>query len=128
MGTTARLGIESLGSDEGRYGFATPLATLHAFQGWADQFLTTPTQGVEDVYLNLSRPVFGGTATVVYHDYSAERATATGGDLGNEIDLQWVLPIRNNYQLGVKYADYAQGDLAAKTDKQILWTWVTLTF
>jgi hypothetical protein len=127
-GTTAKLGVESLGSDNGLYGFATPLATLHAFQGWADQFLTTPTQGIEDVYVNLSRPVFGGTATIVYHDYSADRSTATVDDLGNEIDLQWVLPIRNNYQLGIKFADYQQGDLAAKSDKQILWTWVTLSF
>lgn len=127
-GTTAKLGIESLGSDRGLFGFATPLATLHAFQGWADQFLTTPAQGIEDVYINLSRPIFGGTATVVYHDYSADRSTATIDDLGDEINLQWVLPIRNNYQLGIKYADYDQGDVAARVDKQILWTWVTLTF
>ena len=127
-GTTAKVGIESLGSDRGLYGFATPLATLHAFQGWADQFLTTPTQGIEDVYLNLSRPIFTGTATIVYHDYSADRSTATVDDLGDEINLQWVLPIRNNYQFGLKFADYRQGDLAAKVDKQIFWTWVQMTF
>lgn len=127
-GTTAKLGIESLGSDGGLYGFATPLATLHAFQGWADQFLTTPTQGIEDVYVNLSRALFNGTATLVYHAYSADRSTATVDDLGDEINLQWILPIRNNYQLGIKFADYNEGDLAAKADKQILWTWVTMTF
>lgn len=127
-GTTVKLGIESLGSDRGLYGFATPLATLHAFQGWADQFLVTPAQGIDDVYLNLSRPVFNGTATLVYHDYSADRATAAVDDLGDEINLQWVLPIRNNYQYGIKYADYSQGDLAAKVDKQIFWTWVQMTF
>jgi hypothetical protein len=127
-GTTAKLGIESLGSDRGLYGFATPLATLHAFQGWADQFLTTPTQGIEDVYVSLARPIFMGTATLVYHDYSADRSTATVDDLGDEINLQWILPIRNNYQVGVKFADYSQGDLAAKVDKQIFWTWVQLTF
>lgn len=127
-GTTAKLGIESLGSDGGLYGFATPLATLHAFQGWADQFLTTPTQGIDDVYFSLARTIFTGTATLVYHDYSADRSTATVDDLGDEINLQWVVPIRNNYQVGVKFADYSQGDVAAKVDKQILWTWVQLTF
>ena len=29
-------------------GFKTPLATLHAFNGWADRFLTTPTDGLQD--------------------------------------------------------------------------------
>lgn len=127
-GTTVKVGLESLGSDTGLYGFATPLATLHAFEGWADQFLTTPTQGIEDTYVNISRLVFGGTATFVYHDFSAERSTATVDDLGDEINLQWVLPVRNNYQYGIKYADYSQGDIAAKVDKRIFWTWVQMTF
>jgi hypothetical protein len=127
-GTTAKLGIESLGSDRGLYGFATPLATLHAFQGWADQWLATPTQGIDDVYVSLARTIFTGTATLVYHDYSADRSTATVDDLGDELNLQFVYPFRNNYQFGVKYADYSQGDIAAKVDKQIFWTWVQLTF
>jgi hypothetical protein len=127
-GTTAKLGIESLGSDRGLYGFATPLATLHAFQGWADQFLTTPAQGIDDVYISIARVLFTGTATLVYHDFTADHGTAAVDDLGDEIDLQWVLPIRNNYQVGMKYADYRQGDLAAKADKQIFWTWVQMTF
>ena len=104
------------------------LPRLHAFQGWADQFLATPVQGIDDVYINISRLVFGGTATFVYHDYSAEQSTATVDDLGSEINLQWVLPIRNNYQYGIKFADYSKGDVAARVDKQILWTWVQMTF
>lgn len=128
QGTTVKLGFESLGSDGGLYGFATPLATLHAFQGWADHFLTTPTQGIEDIYVNVSRSLFKGTATFVYHDYSADYSTAAIDDLGDEINLQWVRPFRSNYQLGLKYADYSQGDLAAKGDKQIIWTWVQMTF
>ena len=41
---SAGLGWEVLGGDEDEPGeaFRTPLATLHAFNGWADQFLTTP--------------------------------------------------------------------------------------
>ena len=127
-GTTAKLGMESLGSDNGAYGFSTPLATLHAFQGWADQFLVTPNQGIEDVYLNLSRPILGGTATFIYHDYSADESTPGIDDLGDEYNLQWIKPFRNNYQFGVKYADYSKGDIAAKADKQIFWTWLQMTF
>lgn len=127
-GFTTRLGLEVLGSDGGAYGFATPLATLHAFQGWADQFLATPAQGIEDWYFHVSHALAGGTATFVYHDYSADYATPGVDDLGKEYNLQWVRPLRNNYQLGLKFADYRQGDLAVKSDKQILWTWLQLNF
>lgn len=128
QGTTVKLGFESLGSDSGLFGFSTPLATLHAFQGWTDQFLATPAQGIEDLYLSVSRALFKGTATFVYHDYSSDYGTGGIDDLGDEIDLQWVMPFRGKYQYGIKYADYCQGDLAAKTDKQIFWTWVQMTF
>ncbi len=46
---TVKAGYELLGGD-GLYGFQTPLATLHAFNGWADQFLGTPAGGLEDTY------------------------------------------------------------------------------
>lgn len=127
-GVALKLGLESLGSDNGAYGFATPLATLHAFQGWADQFLATPVEGIEDAYLNIAGPLAGGTLTFVYHDFSAERSTVTVDDLGDEFNVQWVRPIKNNYQYGIKYADYRQGDLLAKVDKQVFWTWIQMTF
>src|SRR3546814_3361296 len=33
--------------------FQTPLATLHAFNGWADRFLSTPGNGLEDIYVGV---------------------------------------------------------------------------
>ena len=50
---TVKLGLEVLGSDSGQYGFATPLATLHKFNGWADLFLGTPAEGLEDRYISI---------------------------------------------------------------------------
>ena len=48
----ARLGFgfEQLGADGGQplTSFQTPLATLHKFQGWADKFLVTPSDGIRD--------------------------------------------------------------------------------
>ena len=44
-----KLGFEVLEGD-GTTAFQTPLATLHAFQGWADQFLVTPGAGVDDAW------------------------------------------------------------------------------
>lgn len=127
-GYTARLGYESLGSDGGAYGFATPLATLHAFQGWADMFLSTPDQGIDDLYLSLSGKLFGGTWTAVYHDFEAHDSAPGVKSLGDEIDLQWIRPIGAHYILGIKYAAYDQGDLATRPDTDKLWAWFQVTF
>ena len=55
-GMSVGLGYEVLGADSGAgVGFATPLATLHAFNGWADQFLGTPAAGLEDCLRQPSR-------------------------------------------------------------------------
>ena len=51
---TAKLGWEHLGGD-GTHALQTPLATLHAFNGWDDQFNATPPGGLEDRYLGLNR-------------------------------------------------------------------------
>ncbi|MBL4596764.1 MAG: hypothetical protein JKX99_09330, partial [Robiginitomaculum sp.] len=37
-GFTAKLGFETLGTDNGNFAFQTPFATLHKFNGWADIF------------------------------------------------------------------------------------------
>lgn len=126
---TAKLGYESLGSDGGTYGFGTPLATLHAFNGWADVFLGTPAQGLNDLYLNLSAPVAGGSFAFIYHDYEADESGAGVDDLGSEFNLQWTRPFLSKYTFGLKYADYDAGDAASgKVDKQIFWSWVQLNF
>lgn len=132
-GYTGKLGIESLGSDNAKYGFGTPLATLHAFQGWADQFLATPVQGIEDTYVSFGKAftagaLNGAALTFLYHSYQAEQATATIDDMGDEFNVLWTLPIKNNYVWGVKYASYSKGDIAAKVDKDIIWTWLQVTF
>jgi len=51
-------GYEVLGADEGVAftSFQTPLATLHKFQGWADKFLTTPPNGIQDFYAAYAIP------------------------------------------------------------------------
>lgn len=125
-GITAKLGYELLGSDNGAYGFATPLATLHAFNGWADLFLNTPATGLEDRYLNLSGKLLGGTLTAVLHEFDADDANPGMNDLGSEVDIQFVRPIATHYTLGLKYADFNAGDIAPDTRK--LWFWFQARF
>lgn len=92
---TATLGGERLAGNGAR-GFSTPLASLHPFQGWADVFLSTPPDGVRDLYAGLSYSTGPWPSaqpavfTVVAHDF-----TDDGGGLGfgQELDAsaRWSL-------------------------------------
>ena len=118
-----KAGYEVLTGDSGpgarNQAFQTPLATKHAFQGWADVFLTTPIGGVEDAYLGASMPLLGGTAQAVYHDFSAQSSVSTGNDYGSEINLSYAHPIPGVKGLVglAKYADYSADDFSVDTRK-----------
>jgi len=126
---TVKLSYEVLGSDNGNYGFATPLATLHKFNGWADQFLSTPGQGLEDLSFTISTKALGGKIVAAYHDFSTDKATSTVSDLGSEINLLYATKFNKIYNAGIKYAAYSAGDSAAgKVDTDKLWIWTGLKF
>lgn len=114
------VGHEVLGSDDGKAGsgFKTPLATLHAFNGWADKFLVTPSAGLKDTYvkttaelpLNLSFLGF-------YHWFQTED---TGDDIGTELDLQLVYKLNKQLSFTAKTAFYdgeTGGAAPGKTNK-----------
>lgn len=117
-GMTAAVGFESLGSDSGNYGFQTPLATKHAFNGWADKFGATPADGLNDTYVKLVTQVTDIKLQAVYHDYSANEGSA---DKGSELDLQASIDFAKYYSAGIKYAAYSKGDSGVDTDKGWLW-------
>ncbi|GAA6186018.1 alginate export family protein [Aliiglaciecola lipolytica] len=125
-GVTAKVGYEVLGSDDGNYGFSTPLATLHKFNGWADVFLGTPAEGLVDLSVTLSGQVAGGSLTATYHDFEADDASESVDDLGSEIDLQYAYKISANYSMGIKYAAYSGESGRVDTDK--LWLWLGAKF
>lgn len=116
-GVALKAGYEVLGGgDNGNssvknsnLAFQTPLATKHAFQGWADVFLTTPTDGIEDAYFGATTPLLGGTAQAVYHDFSAQQG---GDNYGEELDLSYGHPIPGVKGLVAlaKYANYQSSD------------------
>jgi len=111
-------GYEELGSDGGRAAFQTPLATLHAFNGWADLFLTTPARGLRDYYGGVSKTFAvaalpGLKADLVYHEFDSDFG---GLEYGSEWDasLGFKLGIVN---LLAKYATYDASGFAVDTDK-----------
>jgi hypothetical protein len=125
-GYTVNLGYEVLGSDNGQFGFSTPLATLHKFNGWADLFLATPAQGLVDLNISLSTKVLGGKWLFVYHDYSADADLGVIDDLGTEINAQYTTIINKKYGIGLKYANYSGEGGRPDTDK--MWAWLSTKF
>ena len=120
------IGYEILGSDEGNKGFATPFATLHAFNGWADRFLATPKEGIKDAYASLTTTLAGVQFIAAYHKYEAdEKSLAAGPTLGKIIDLgsEWNLSASKKIGAVVylaKYAKFDNGDWVQKIGTQSL--------
>ncbi|MGQ0799083.1 MAG: alginate export family protein [Pseudomarimonas sp.] len=125
---TGKLGWEHLGSD-GSGALQTPLATLHAFNGWADKFTTTPVNGLEDRYLLATgKTGTGGWQdrliwTIAWHDYRAER----GGDrYGSEWDASLAFPLPGGLMGLLKLADFRSDRFARDTTKawlQVEWSY-----
>ena len=126
-GAQLKAGYEVLGGDggSGNRAFQTPLATKHAFQGWADVFLVTPADGVKDAYAGTSTPLLGGSLQAWYHDFRAERG---GSHYGEELDLSYGHPIPGVKGLSalVKYAYYNADQFAVDTEK--LWLQVQYSY
>lgn len=117
-----KLGYEVLGGN-GAVAFQTPLATLHAMNGWADQFLVTPGAGLKDAYLSAATTVLGTRLEAVYHDF---RADSNSTRYGTEWDLQAVKAIDKTYAVGAKYARYDAKGFSVDTDK--FWLWAEAKF
>jgi hypothetical protein len=128
-GIGVKVGYELLGSDDGMYGFSTPLATLHKFNGWSDQFLSTPKVGLADLYASVGGKVAGGKWALIYHKFDTDEASPTIEDLGSEINAVYTKTLTKNYSAGIKLASYSAGDLASgKVDTDKVWFWLTAKF
>jgi len=117
-GATFGAAYEVLEGD-GVKGFATPLATLHKFQGWTDKFLTTPADGVADLSFKAGYgwkdvgPFRAVDALAVYHDFDAERGGAAyGSEFGFMLKAVW-----QKMTFIAKYADYDAKSFATDTRK-----------
>ncbi|MFN3310660.1 MAG: alginate export family protein [Thermomonas sp.] len=120
-GITARAGWEHLGGD-GATAVQMPLATLHAFNGWDDQFLVTPATGLEDRYLAASgKAGYGrlqGTLVwiLAWHDYRADTGRLR---YGQELNASLGFPLPGGLTGLVKLADYRADGFAR--DNRKLW-------
>lgn len=125
-----RIDHEVLGSNQGQYGFQTPLGTNHPFQGWADQFLTTPAQGMRDTYLSAGGPLLGARWSAEVHDF---RSDFGGIHYGHEVDLGLGYALRKDLNGKIEIADFHEGDEltpapARKRDTQRIWLTLVYDF
>ena len=124
-GWTVKAGLERL-EGNGAVALQTPLATLHAFNGWADKFLVTPPAGLRDLYGEVGYKFADGTLKGlslrgIVHDFGATKGDAA---YGQELDLLAVYPIRPNLVALAKFAHYEADSFGASTTKG----WVSLQF
>ena len=130
----ARLDQEVLSSN-GMKAFQTPLGTNHLFQGWADLFLTTPTEGIRDTFITAGSKQGEVALLAEYHWFHSDRAFAvatggTGSDYGQELDLSasWT---RGPWMAKLEYARFREGEQysgARKRDTDKLWLTGMYTF
>ncbi len=134
QGFIAGLGYEVLGKNDsntpGSTAFYTPLATLHAMNGWADVFLKgTPNDGLCDFSVKLGYN-FGAYGKLIgfYHKFESDRGST---DYGKEVDVAYKYKINKGLGLLLKYANYSTD---ANTPGAALWThdvtkyWVMLDY
>jgi hypothetical protein len=122
-GVSLKLGYEMLGGNGSDGRFTTTLATLHKFNGWADLFLVTPANGLQDLYAHLGGANGPVRWAVIYHEFRAE---SVGQRYGGEADLLLA------YTTPFKMTIAAKGGLynadTFRTDTQRAWTWISYEF
>lgn len=107
---------QELLSGDGARGLSTPLATLHAYNGWADKFLATPANGLRDRYLQAAYTAKPWKLIAVYHDFAADKGAS---NYGRELDLLLTYQLCKHSGLTFKYADYSADSFATDTRRLI---------
>ncbi|MDP1773880.1 MAG: alginate export family protein [Methylobacter sp.] len=107
--------------------FDTPLGTNHAFQGWADLFLTTPANGIRDVFGTAITTLDRGSIvlTGVYHDFSDDTGRF---HYGKEYDFSALKKFGKHYSVLAKYAYYDADSFGGTTDTQKIWVQGNISF
>ncbi len=117
---TLEAGYELLSGD-GTNALQTPLATLHAFNGFADIFLSTPANGLNDIWLGAGYVLPKGAINFQYHQFTSD---ANDIDYGDEINVSYTYNISTRLSTNLKLASYQQDQFAQDTQK--IWLSVNL--
>lgn len=108
----------------GTYGFQTPLATKHLFNGWADIFLTTPKEGLKSVYITAKALWMNTKFMARYYSFDSSYHSV---HYGHEVDLSVIHRFNPSWLLGAQYADYISADNLFK-NTQAGWIFINTKF
>lgn len=117
---TVGYGNERLAGD-GISAFQTPLATLHAFQGFADLFLNTPNRGLRDSWFHISYPFNKVNLNLAWHEF---RTDAGNDKYGTELNLTATYKLTNQLDALFKLARYQADHFGTDTNK----VWFMLSY
>ncbi|MFT7461545.1 MAG: hypothetical protein ACI909_004248 [Planctomycetota bacterium] len=133
---TLKIAYEKMAGEGGANRFVTILGTNHAFQGWADRFLVTPGDGIEDLIVTALVKLWGATFVAAYHQLGSDNMSY---DYGNELDLMLSKKYGKHYTFGLKYSVYdadrnplnvirngSNSGVANNVNK--VWVWAQLNF
>ena len=131
-----RIDQEKLSGNSDNKAFQTPLGTNHIFQGWADVFLVTPNQGIEDTILIAGGKVMDATIKAEYHFINSDRNFAkvgggTGDKYGTEFDVGMYYKFNKQISGSVEYANFKEDDeyaSARKRDIEKFWVRLYMRF
>ena len=79
------------------------MGTNHAFQGAADRFLSTPRDGIQDIFATLGVKAFGAQWSLAKHRFKSDSDRYT---YGTEWDFSVERPIAEKFLIGFQYAAY----------------------
>ncbi len=96
------LRYERMGSDEGT-NFATPLASGHDFEGWADVFGAIPAVGLEEGAVQLHWRASPWEIDLRYLRFWEQQG---GNRFGSEIDMEVEFKPTRRQRVAVRYADF----------------------
>ncbi len=121
-GWDIRLNKEFLeGNGDGRQ-FQPHFGTNHLFTGWADLFLGTPAQGIDDTFVSVVGKFMGAKIKAEYHMIDSDESLAGDDEYGTEFDLGVYYKFKKNVIGSFEYANFNQKDASfGKPDTEKVW-------
>ncbi|QOC21793.1 alginate export family protein [Wenzhouxiangella sp. AB-CW3] len=105
---------------DGNRAFQTPLATLHAHNGWTDRFLTTPDQGLLDSHFATGTRMGEWSGMLKVHHFTTDHGSRY---LGNEYGLMINRSLPAGLAMDVKTAWFD----ADRGGSDVFKAWLSLT-
>jgi len=90
-------------SEKNNAAFITPLATLHKFQGWTDQFINTPSLGLIDNSISVVFNARPWTIDIRHHLFTTDKGHI---DIGKEVDIDLIFKPVRQHEVKLRIANF----------------------